>query len=227
MKKKIVLFGAGKIAEVIHYYAQEECDFDVVAFCVDQSHLTSDTFLGKPVISFETIQETFSPNEVDFFVALGYHDLNGLRKLKCEEVMLKGYNLVSIISPNSNLPKNVTYGHNCFIMPPAIVHPCVKLGNNVFVWSGAMVGHHSIIGDDCWLTSSCNLGGNVEMGSRTFVAMNATISHSVKIGESCFLGANVLVLKNMENNQVVISEGNKPIKLNSQQFLKFSNFSSL
>jgi sugar O-acyltransferase (sialic acid O-acetyltransferase NeuD family) len=227
MKKDLILFGIGKIAEVVYYYAKEECGFNVVAFCVDAPFKNSETFSGLPVISFDEIADNYPPDRNDMFIAIGYHDLNKLRETKCNEAIAKGYRLVSIISPQSRLPLNVSVGWNCFIMPPALVHPCVEIKNDVFIFSGAMVAHHSVIEDHCWLTSSCNISGNVRLGANTFVAVNATIGHSVIIGQKCFLGANTLVTKNLEDEKVVIAESSKPIRLNSSQFLKVSNFSSL
>lgn len=224
---KLVIFGIGKIAEVVHYYATEECDFDVVGFCVDDEYATSESFLNTPVIGISQLNENYPPSEHKMFVAVGYHDLNKLRKNKCEEVKQLGYELVSIVPDSANVPANVKYGSNCFIMPPAIIHPCVSIGDNVFVWNGAMIGHHSKVGDHCWLTSTCSIGGGVAIGELTFLAMSATISNSVNVGKECFLGANVLVTKHMEDMQVVIAESSKPIRLNSKQFLKMSSFSSL
>jgi sugar O-acyltransferase (sialic acid O-acetyltransferase NeuD family) len=227
MSKPLVIFGTGKMAEVISYYAMHECGYAVAAFAVDIEHKQTETFLGKPVIAFEGIKEHYPPAQYDLFVAVGYQDLNQLRETKCAAAKGLGYKLASVISPNANLPTNVVHGDNCFIMPPAIIHPCVKLGNNVFVWSGALIGHHSVIEDNCWFTSNCNIGGNVTMGRNCFVAMNATVSHSVNIGSQCFLGANTLMTKNLENNSMMIEESTKKFRLSSQQFLKFSNFSSL
>jgi sugar O-acyltransferase (sialic acid O-acetyltransferase NeuD family) len=227
MKEKLIIFGIGKIAEVINYYATSECGYEVAAFCVDDEFKNTDTYLKKPVVVFSEIEKHFSPFEFSMFIAVGYHDLNAFRKQKCTDALSKGYKLISIISPDAKLPGNVTVGYNCFIMPPTIIHPCVAIGNNVFVWSGAMIGHHSVIGDHCWLTSNCNIGGNVKMGEQCFVAMNATVSHSVEIGDLCFLGANTLVVKRLEDERVVIAEATKPIRLTSRQFLKISGFSSL
>lgn len=227
MSKPIIIFGIGKIAEVVHYYAANECGFTVAAFCVDKAYITSETFAGLPVLPFENIEEQYSPETHDMFVAVGYHDLNKLRATKCIEAISKGYKLVSIVSPATHLPSNVVYGNNCFIMPPCIIHPCVTIGNNVFVWSGAMLAHHSIVEDNCWLTSSCSISGNVTIGENSFLAVNATVGHSVVIGKDCFLGANTLVTKNLEEGKVVIAESSKPIRLNSKQFLRISAFSNL
>ncbi len=227
MKKDLVIFGIGKIAEVVFYYAKEECDFNIAAFCVDGQYKVNERFQGLPVVSFEEVATVYPPDKYDMFVAVGYHDLNKFRAKKCDEAIQKGYKLVSVISPQANVPSNVSTGWNCFIMPPALVHPCVQIKNNVFIFSGAMVAHHSLIEDHCWLTSCCNISGNVHIGANTFVAVNATVGHSVKIGKNCFLGANSLVTKDLEDDKVVIAESTKPIRLNSSQFLKMSNFSSL
>jgi len=227
MKKGLVIFGIGKIAEVVYYYASKECGFNVVAFCVDDQYKNADEFQGLPVISFEKIEEKYPAADYDMFVGIGYQDLNRLRETKCNQAIGKGYTLVSIVSPLANLPTNVTHGWNCFIMPPSIIHPCVSLGNNVFVWSGAMVGHHTVVHDHCWLTSACNISGNVQIGTNTFIAVNATVGHSVNIGNNCFIGANTLTTKNLDDEKVVIAESTKPFRLNSSQFLRISNFSSL
>ncbi len=227
MKKDLIIFGIGKIAEVVHYFAKEECGYNVVAFSVDEEYKNTSTFKELPVISFVDVQVKYPPSKYDMFVAIGYHDLNHLRETKCKEAREKGYQLVSIISPRTHLPLNVSHGWNCFIMPPAIIHPCVGIGNNVFVWSGAMVSHHSVIGDNCWLTSCCNISGNVQIGANAFVAVNATVGHNVKVGKNCFLGANTLLTKNLEDEKVIIAESTKPLRLNSSQFLRMSNFSNL
>lgn len=227
MKKDIIIFGTGKIAEVIYYYAKEECNFNVIAFTVDSAYASEAKFCSLPVISFDKIEQNYPPDKFDMFIAVGYHDLNRLREKKCNEAIAKGYSLISVISPLANVPKNVKTGYNCFIMSPAIIHPCVEIGNDVFVWSGAMIGHHSKISDHVWFTSCSNIGGNVNVGSNCFFAMNATIAHGVTVGKDCFIGANALVIKNLEDKKVVIAENHKPIKLDSDQFLRISKFSSL
>ncbi|MGE0590827.1 MAG: acetyltransferase [Cyclobacteriaceae bacterium] len=227
MSKPLIIFGTGKIAEVVSYYALSECGLAIAAFTVDRASKQSDTFLGRPVVPFDELPTLYPADQFDIFIAVGYHNLNKLRAEKYTTAKALGYQAVSIVSPHAALASNVVYGENCFIMPPCIIHPYVTMGNNVFVWSGTMIGHHSVIADHCWFTSSCNIGGNVTMGENCFVALNATVSHSVRIGRVCFLGANTLVTKDLDDGKVVISESSKPIKLNSAEFLRFSSFFSM
>jgi len=227
MSKEIIIFGTGKIADVIQYFMREESGLPVKAFTVDRQYITGPDFNGLPVVPFEELTNEYPPERYSIFVAVGYHDLNAIRAEKIKEVEAKGYEVISYIHPNAGVPKDLTYGKNCFIMDNVCIHPRVKLGDNVFVWSGAMIGHHSTIGNDNWFTSAANVSGNVTIGNNCFFAVNSTIAHSVTIGNEVFIGANTLVVKNVEDGKVIIKESDKPIKLNSKQFLKFSRFGSL
>lgn len=225
--KKVIIFGTGKIADVVYYYAKYECKLEIEAFTIDKKYISGNEFNSLPIVPFEEIEHKYPPSEYDMFIALGYQNLNKLREKKCKEAKDKGYSLVSIISPLANLPLNVQHGENCFIASPSLIHPHVKLGNNVFVFSGAMIGHHSIIDDNCWFTSSANISGAVKVGKNCFFAVNSTVGNQVKIGDNCFIGANSLVTKCMKDEQVVIEKSTEVFRLNSKDFLRFSNFNSL
>lgn len=223
----VVLFGTGKIAEVVLHFLQHASDFEVVACTVDREYLPAENWHGLPCVAFEDVESRFPPSEFDMFVALGYQDLNDLRAEKVQAAERKGYRLVSYVHPDSGLPQDCKLGPNCFVMNNVNVHPCVTLGSNVFVWSGTMIGHHSCIGDHCWLSSSANISGGANVGSHCFFAVNSTVGHGLKIGSRCFLGANSLVTRCAEDAQVFVSESTKPFRLDSQQFLRLSQFSSL
>lgn len=225
--KEIIIFGIGKIADVIQYYMREESNLPVKAFTADKGYITEESFNGLPVIPFENIEKSHPPEQYDMFIAVGYQDLNALREEKMKKAAEKGYHLISYIHPQSFIPRDLQYGQNCFIMSNVNIHPRVKLEDNVFIWSGAMIGHHSNIGSHNWFTSAVNIGGNVTIGKNCFFAMNATVGHSVKLGNEIFIGANALVTKDMDDGKVIIAESHKPIKLNSRQFLRMSNFSNL
>lgn len=225
--KPIVIFGAGKIAEVLLYYFQNHSDREVIACTTNQSYLPGNSWNNLPTVPFENLVETYSPSEFDLFVALGYQDLNNLRQDKCEEARKMGYSLASYIHPDSGLPSDCVHGDNCFVMNNVMIHPRVCMGNNVFVWSGAMIGHHSIIGDNCWLTSCCNISGSVTLGRNCFMAVNSTITNSVEVGKNCYIGANVLVASSAVDDAVYIANASKQFRLNSQQFLRMSNSANL
>ena len=227
MSKEIVIFGTGVNADVIQFYMREVSGWPVKAFTVNESYLKEDTFNGLPVVPFETIEQTYPPDRYAMFVMVGYHDMLSRNANKILEAEAKGYEIISYVHPDSGAPKDMVYGKNCFIMNNVCIHPRVSLGDNVFVWSGAIIGHHSKVGSHNWFASGSAISGNVKVGSNCFFSVNCTVGHSVTIGNEVFLGANTLIIKNVPDGGVIIKESDKPIKLNSKQFLKFSKFSEL
>ena len=220
---KIVLFGNGKIADVLLYYFQHHSKYEVVAITVD-SHFINDSYSWNslPIIPFDKIEEEFPCKNYKMFIALGYQDMNRLRESKFNEAKKKGYELISYVHPDAGLPKDCKLGQNCFIMQNSLIHPRVTIGNNVFVWSGGIIGHHSKIGDHCWLTSGCNISGMVNIGSNCFIATNSTVANSVRIGNNCFIGASALITKCTKDSEVFIEGSTKVFRLNSDQFIKLT-----
>ena len=225
--KKIVIFGDGKIADVIQFYMREVSNWPVVAFTVDDKAYESEIFNGLPVIPYSELKETYTPEQINLFIAVGYHDLNKLRADKITQVEKDGYKVISYVHPDAGIPSDTQYGKNIFIMDRSLIHPRVSIGDDTFVWSGSVIGHHSKIGNHNWLTSGCNISGNVVLGDHNFLAINATISHSVTVGDECFLGANALITKDVNDKEVIIADNHKPIRLNSEQFLRFSGFKNV
>jgi len=225
--KPLVLYGAGKIAEVLLFFFRTNSQREVIACTTEKDFLPNGTWSDLPTVPFESLLKTHPPEKYDLFVALGYQDQNRLRSQICNKARAMGYTLPTYIHPASGVPGDFEYGDNCFIMNNVMIHPKVRIGNNVFIWSGAMVGHHSFIDDNCWLTSCCNISGSVLVGKNTFLAVNSTVGNSVRIGERCFIGANALVTKCTGENEVYLMESNRPHRLSAEQFLRMSKFSDI
>ncbi|MEM9023037.1 MAG: transferase, partial [Bacteroidota bacterium] len=49
---KLVLFGAGDIARLAHYYFTNDSEHEVVAFTVDRQYRNGDTMLDLPLVDF-------------------------------------------------------------------------------------------------------------------------------------------------------------------------------
>ena len=50
---KVVIFGAGKIADEAYFYLTNDSEHEIVAFTVDESHLAKKEMFGAPVVPFE------------------------------------------------------------------------------------------------------------------------------------------------------------------------------
>ena len=221
MKKDLIIFGAGKIAESVSYYFNRDSDYKIVAYVVDDNYATKQTFLDKPLIKLSELNVRYSSKDYFVFVATGYQGINQLRTSKYEYFKNLGYSFASYISPY--VKSDFTIGENTIVMDSTIIQPCVKFGKNIFVWGGAMVGHHAVIEDNCWLTGGCQIGGIVNLGEGTFVGLGAVIGNEVKIGKKCMIGASTFTTKNLEDKTVLMTPPTEIHRLNSEQFTRMSS----
>src|SRR5687768_13894092 len=156
--KPVILFGIGEHAEVAHFYFQHDTDRKVKAFTVDQGYIKENSWQGLPVVPFETIADHFPPDAYDMFVAIGYNQVNKVRREKYLAAKEKGYALPGYVSSRATIwSKDI--GDNCFILEDNTIQPFVRIGNNVTLWSGNHIGHHSVIEDHCFVTSQVVISG--------------------------------------------------------------------
>ncbi len=198
MKQPLVIFGTGEVAELAHYYFSSDSDYKVEAFTVDAEYLKSSHFCDLPVIAFAEIRQKFSPENYHMFIALSYAELNQVLKDKYLAAKALGYCLASFISSYATVLNGRQIGDNCFILEDNTIQPFVTIGNNVTLWSGNHIGHHSIIRDHCFVTSQVVISGGVEIGEQCFVGVNATLRDHIKIGQKCVVGAGTLLLGDAE-----------------------------
>lgn len=193
MKKKLVIFGSGDIAEMAHFYFSTDSEYEVVAFTVDAAYLGSNTFCELPVVAFEDVIARFPPDEYVFFVALSYSKLNVIRKEKYLAAKALGYKLISFISSKATVLNQGCIGENCFIFEDNTIQPFVTIGHNVTLWSGNHIGHHSVIKDHTFIASHVVISGGVEIGEQCFIGVNATLRDHIKVGDRCVVGAGALL----------------------------------
>jgi len=198
MKIPLVIFGAGNIAQLAHYYFTADSIYKVVAFTVDEVYITTNFFCGLPVVSFEKVAKIYSPETHEIFVALSYSKLNQVRRGKYLAAKAMGYRLASYISSHATILNDGMIGDNCFILEDNTIQPFVTIGNNVTLWSGNHIGHHSTIHDHCFISSHAVISGGVQIGESCFIGVNATIRDHIKVGDKCVIGAGSLILADAE-----------------------------
>jgi sugar O-acyltransferase (sialic acid O-acetyltransferase NeuD family) len=191
----LVIFGAGDIARLAHFYFSKDSEHHVAAFTVDAAYRTSDEFDGLPLVSVDEVRDRFPPSTVKMFVALSYAKMNRVRAEKYAAMKALGYELVSYVSSRCSYLSQSLPGDNCFILEDNTVQPFVTIGNNVTLWSGNHIGHDSSVGDHCFISSHVVVSGHVTIGASCFIGVNATLRNSISIGERTLIGAGAAIMK--------------------------------
>jgi len=208
---KIIIFGTGDIAQIANYYFEIDSEYEVVAFTVDKEYIRSTKIEGKPVVAFEDINQIYPNQEYKMFIAISYTNLNKIRETKYNEAKQKGYTLVSYISSKCSYLSQYACGDNCFIFEDNTIQPFVKIGNNITLWSGNHIGHHSTIHDHNFISSHVVVSGHCIINSNSFIGVNSTIGHQVEIGRENIIGAGSIITKRTNDFEVYVPA--KSIKL--------------
>lgn len=209
-KKKIVIFGAGDIAQLAWFYFLHDTDREVAAFTVDRDYLEGDAFQDLPLVPFDEVQDRFPPGEYDMFVALSYAKRNSIRQTKCAEAEAKGYHLASYVSSHLIMFPGTRIGKNCFLLEDNTIQPFVTIGDNVTLWSGNHIGHHSTIDDNAFITSHVVISGGVRVGKNCFIGVNTTVRDHVSLGDRTLVGAGSLILHSTEPGKVYVAPETLP-----------------
>ena len=202
--KKVVIFGTGDIGELAHFYLTHDSSYEVAAFCADADYIQEAEFLGLPVLPFEDITDSHPPDDFDMFVALSYRHLNKTRAQKYDEAKEKGYRLISYVCSKSVIWEGTEIGDNCFIFENQTIQPFVKIGNNVTMWSGNHIGHHSVIHDHCFITSHVVVSGHVEVGPYSFLGVNSTLRDGITLAPRTVIGAGATIVKDTVEEGVYV-----------------------
>jgi sugar O-acyltransferase (sialic acid O-acetyltransferase NeuD family) len=175
---------------------------ELLSFSVDNNYIKNPNFCDLPILAFETVEDKYPPDENDFFIALSYAKLNLIRKEKFLAAKKKGYKLASFLSSYATILTDESIGENCFILENNVIQPFVKIGNNVTLWSGNHIGHHSTLHDHTFIASQVVVSGGVEIGEQCFIGVNATLRDHIKIGDRCVIGAGSILLGDTAPNGV-------------------------
>jgi len=220
MKSSLIIFGTGDIAQLAHYYFSNDSDYKVEAFTVDSEYIKENEFCGLPVVRFEDITAKYPPSKYSFFVALSYSKLNQIRKEKYYKAKSLGFSLATYVSSHSTILNQYRIGENCFILEDNTIQPFVTIGNNITLWSGNHIGHHSTIHDHCFLASHIVVSGGVEIGEECFIGVNATLRDHIVVGAKTVIGAGSLILADTEPESVYIGTATERAYFRSDKLKK-------
>lgn len=219
----VVVFGTGQWAALAHFYLTHDSPHQVVAFTVDEAYRNVDSFHELPVVGFETLQQTHPPDRFRLFIPMSFKKMNHLRAEKYDQARGKGYELISYVSSKATTWPGFTCGDNCFIFEDNTIQPFVTIGNDVVMWSGNHIGHHTIIKDHVMITGQVVIAGGCTIESFCFIGANATIRDETIVARDTLVGAAVAIMKDTKEYEVYRTPPAVPIPYRSDQIPSISH----
>jgi len=217
--KKAVIFGTASFAEIVQFYLSRDSEYEVAAFTATRDYFQKQSLFGFPLVPFDSVERRFPPGEYEMFIAVGYVHLNKTRERFYNEAKAKGYRLLTYVSSKATV-WSTDIGDNCFIFEDNTIQPFVLIGNDVVIWSGNHIGHHSKIDDHCYITSHVVISGHCHIKSHTFIGVNATLRDNITVERENIIGAGALILHNTREREVYGGTGTEVLGKASSEIKK-------
>jgi len=218
--RKLLIVGDSAFAEVACEYFTMDSRYQVSAFVVEPNYLRRDSLLDLPVLTLEGIERRFDPSTHDVFVAITYTQLNRLRARLATAMKSKGYRLASYVSSRAFVWRNVEMGEHCFVFEDNTIQPFSTLNEDVVLWSGNHIGHHSTVGAHCFVSSHCVISGYAEIGQSSFLGVNCAVANNVRVGRDNWIGPGVTIVKDTVDGAMYGATQPDPARVSAPRFCK-------
>ena len=220
---KVVVFGVGDWAELAHFYFHQDSSHEVVAFTVDRPFLKDSVFKNLPVVPFDEIVAAFPPDRFSMFIPISFKKMNHLRADKYREAKQLGYRLISYVSSKATTWPGFQCGDNCFIFEDNTIQPFVEIGNDVVMWSGNHIGHHSKIKDHVMITSHVVISGHCTIEEHCFLGVNSTVRDETVVARETLVGMGVTIARDTKEFEIYRLPAAEPERVRSNQLRSLSH----
>ena len=114
----------------------------------------------------------------------------------------KGYRFVTYVSSRAVTWPESALGENCFVYENVVIKPFARLGRDVVVETGSVVGHHAEIQDHCFLGPHSVILGECVIEPYCIIGANALIPEGKEIPDgSLVMGTPGKVIRSLTENE--------------------------
>lgn len=220
---EVIVFGVSQWAELAHFYFCHDSSHQVVAFTVDRQFLKESLFRNLPVVPFDELESSYPPDRFSLFIPISFKKMNHVRATKYLEAKQRGYKLVSYVSSKATTWPDFKCGDNCFIFEDNTIQPFVQIGNDVIMWSGNHIGHHTTIQDHVMITSHVVISGCCTIGEYCFFGVNSSVRDETVVAHDTLVGMDVSIVKDTKEYEIYRAPAVDPERVRSNQIRSLSH----
>lgn len=198
--ENICLFGNSDLARTVYLYMQNDSNYNILGFTVNERYIIEDFFCGEKVYPFERIDEYFSNKEdVKILVCVGYNNLQYKESLS-KQITDKGYGLTNFLHKTCSIEKNVNLGINNIFFQNVIVEPSTSIGDGNVFWSGSIICHDTQIDNYNFFSANTTIGGFVKIRNYNFFGFSSCVKERIELGSNMKFGAKSFIRENFCDN---------------------------
>lgn len=200
--KKLIIIGAGGMGRTFYDMARESVGFGseyTIKGFIDDNTAALDGFENYPPM-LGTISG-YVPKEDEVFVC----SIGGGSRRKCmEEIIAKGGSFLTMIHKTVRLGTNVEVGEGTVVGAFTTIGADAKVGKYNLIQSYTVVGHDSRIGDWNRIDTHVTLVGGTIVEDETDIHTSAMISHKVVVESNSRVAACSFVIRRVKSGTTVM-----------------------
>ena len=135
--------------------------------------------------------EKFPPGLWESIVAIGDASI---REQKQSELLMKGYQLTTIVHPTAYVSETATIGQGTAILAGAVVQTSTSLSEGVIINNNATVDHHCSVGRFAHICPGVAIAGGNRIGARCTIGTGASVRPNCTISDDTMVGAGSAVV---------------------------------
>lgn len=205
--KKLVILGGSGIGMIAASIAINSGKYKLQGFLND--YLSKGTKIGK----FYKIEVLGTTDDIKYYLENDYYffiAFVGMKNEKRTFDKIQSFNIprsrfVNLIDKTAIIPNGFCkLGNGILMAPLSQISPDTIIEDNCILLANSFLGHDSVMKRFSHLATNSVVGANVTLGKAVHVGSNSTIREKVSIGNFSLVGAGAVVLKNVNDNSVVV-----------------------
>lgn len=207
--KNLIIIAAGGMGRTLYDMSRESLGYDedfIIKGFIDDNLHALDGFVNYPPIIDKI--STYVPQENDVFVC----SIGGSARRKCmEELINRGARFINLIHRTARIGTNVQLGIGNIVGAYTSIGADACIGNYNLIQSYTVIGHDVRMGDWNRIDTHVTCVGGTIIGNETDIYTSSVLNHGVVVEDGAHVGACSFVIRRVNEGTTVM--GNPARKL--------------
>lgn len=200
--KQLIIIGAGGMGRTFYDMARESIGYGesyTIKGFIDDNIAALDGFENYPPMLGKICD--YQPSADEVFVC----SIGGAARRKCmEEIIARGGVFLTMIHKTARLGTNVEVGEGTIVGAFTTIGADAKVGKYNLIQSYSVIGHDSRIGDFNRIDTHVTLVGGTVVEDETDIHTSAMISHHVTVESNSRVAACSFVIRRVQSGTTVM-----------------------
>jgi sugar O-acyltransferase (sialic acid O-acetyltransferase NeuD family) len=116
------------------------------------------------------------------------------------------------IHPSAVVSRDAEIGPGTVVMAGAVINTGARVGSHCIINTGSIIDHDCLISDFAHIAPGAKLGGNVRVGVGSMVGLGANVIHGRCVGDHTIVGAGSTVVRDVPPRVVAIGSPARAVR---------------